>query len=209
MCSSWTIRNWSIGSTECWIMQTSKSLQRYGNPQSTLNKAAEVWEWKCAWSNYYRAQCCCASVLTNTEWREKACMAALMWIWQQQWICDGGDYHKLFFCRNILGIDECKEEKRLLQSLAVRRFLTSLCVSIFLLAERYEKRKRRVREGRGGILRWRRHSLAWALDIKRWAKDVTNEADADTMIESLLSLYHFGSGSANRNQKSFIRHANR
>lgn len=43
-----------------------------------------------------------------------------------------GDYHKLFFCRNILGINECKEEKRLLQSLAVRRFLTSLCVSIFL-----------------------------------------------------------------------------
>lgn len=120
-----------------------------------------------------------------------------------------GDYHKLFFCRNILGIDECKEEKRLLQSLAVRRFLTSLCVSIFLLAERYEKRKRRVREGRGGILRWRRHSLAWALDIKRWAKDVTNEADADTMIRSLLSLYHFGSGSANQNQKSFISLANR
>ena len=57
------------------------------------------------------------------------------------------------FCRNILGIDECKEEKRLLQSLAVRGFLTSLCVSIFLLAERYEKRKRGVREGRGGILR--------------------------------------------------------
>ena len=78
---------------------------------------------------------------------KKACMAALMWIWQQQWICNGRITINLFFCRNILGIDKCKEEKRLLQSLAVRGFLTSLCVSIFLLVERYEKKEEQSQGG--------------------------------------------------------------
>lgn len=96
MCSSWTLRNLCITSRESWIMWTSESLQWYGNPKSTLNRTPKVGEWKCAWSNYHTEQCRCASVLRNTERREKACLAALVWIWQQQWICDRGITINLF-----------------------------------------------------------------------------------------------------------------
>ena len=106
---------------------------------------------KCASSHYYTVQFCCASAFTNTKWREKACLAALVWIWQQQWI-DGRDYHKFVFRRAVLGIEEPKEEKRLLQSLVVRGFPASPWASIVLPVRRVGMGV--LGEGRGRFLCW-------------------------------------------------------
>lgn len=64
-----------------------------------------------------------------------------------------GDYHKFVFCRNTLGIEECKEEKRLLQSLGVKGFLASLCVSILPLVDRCEEGMEVSERVEEGILR--------------------------------------------------------